>query len=128
VLAKDLPSPRPDYGILLDMIGNRGVVVPKEPNSEKYAPKLENSLYQFAAKIGLKDTFPDTEGPAIDDDHLPLNQAGLPTIDLIDFMGYQPYWHTLNDTPDKCSPISLEKVGRLLQEWLRQDPPFTNGG
>ncbi len=127
-LAKSLPSPKPDYGILLDMIGNRGVVVPKEPNSEKYAPRLENSLYSFAEKIGLKATFPDAVGPEIEDDHLPLNAVGLPTIDLIDFNGYAPYWHTLSDTPDKCSPDSLQKVGFLLQEWLRQEKPFRIGG
>ena len=33
-------------------------------------------------------------------------------IDLIDFD--YPHWHTLQDTPDKCSAASLEKVGRLL--------------
>jgi Zn-dependent M28 family amino/carboxypeptidase len=123
-LAKQLPSPKADYGILLDMIGNRGVVVPKEPNSEKYAPSLVDALYKFAEKVGLKDTFPDRMGPEIEDDHLSLNEAGLPTIDLIDFYGYAPYWHTLADTPDKCSPDSLQKVGFLLQQWLRQDPAF----
>ena len=47
----------------------------------------------------------------------------MPTIDLIDFN--YPSWHTLADTPDKCSPESLGLVGQLLQEWLRKDDPFT---
>jgi hypothetical protein len=125
VLAKDLPNPRPDYAILLDMIGNRGVTVPMEPNSYHYAPTLEKSLYAFAEKIGLKDAFPTWMGPEIEDDHLPMNEAGVPTIDLIDFN--YPSWHTVADTPDKCSPDSLGKVGDLLQQWLRKPDVFRIG-
>lgn len=29
-----------------------------------------------------------------------------------------PYWHTIEDTCDKVSPESLERVGRVLEEWL----------
>ena len=126
VFANDLPKPKPNYGILLDMIGNKGVTVAKEPNSEQYAPALEDALYNFAATIGLGATFPNTMGEPIDDDHLPLNKAGLPTIDLIDF-NYGP-WHTLQDTPDKCSPDSLNKIGTLLQKWLRKSEPFKMPG
>jgi len=35
---------------------------------------------------------------------------------MIDFD--YPYWHTLADTSDKVSPLSLERVGRTLQVWL----------
>ena len=31
----------------------------------------------------------------------------------------QSYWHTEADTPDKCSPESLQKVGRVLLHWLQ---------
>ncbi|HPG83276.1 MAG TPA: hypothetical protein PKY55_08375 [bacterium] len=37
-------------------------------------------------------------------------------MDIIDF-DYPP-WHTLADTPDKCSPASLEKVGRVVLQVL----------
>jgi Zn-dependent M28 family amino/carboxypeptidase len=46
------------------------------------------------------------------DDHIPLLQIGIPCIDLID-LDY-PYWHTISDTPDKCSASSLDQVGRVL--------------
>jgi len=39
-------------------------------------------------------------------------ERGIPAVDIID-MDY-PYWHTLEDTPDKCSPQSLRVVGELL--------------
>lgn len=116
-------DPRPDYGILLDMIGNKNTRIPMEPNSLAWAPKLERALYAHAAAIGLEKTFPAVTGPDIEDDHWPVNQAGIPMIDLIDF-SYKP-WHTLDDTPAHCSAESLGKVGTLLESWLRLTPPFT---
>ena len=29
------------------------------------------------------------------------------------------YWHTTMDTPDKCSALSLAKVGWVTLEWLQ---------
>jgi glutaminyl-peptide cyclotransferase len=117
---KRMPSPRPDYGILLDMVGDKDLKIPMEPNSYYYAPELMREFYANAQRMGLGSTFPSEVGPAIEDDHIPLNQAGIPTIDLIDFS--YPYWHTLADTPDKCSPQSLGKVGRAVEGWLRREP------
>ena len=45
------------------------------------------------------------------DDHTPLNEIGIPVIDLIDFDF--PPWHTAGDTLDKISAESLEIVGRV---------------
>jgi hypothetical protein len=56
------------------------------------------------------------QGPSIIDDHLPFIQAGIPAIDLIDFE--YPYWHTLADTPDKCSSESLAAVGSVLVRYI----------
>jgi Zn-dependent M28 family amino/carboxypeptidase len=50
------------------------------------------------------------------DDHVPFVNAGIPAVDIIDFN--YPYWHTLEDTCDKVSPASLERVGRVLEEFL----------
>ena len=47
------------------------------------------------------------------DDHVMLHDVGhIPCIDVIDF-DYPP-WHTQGDTPDKCSPLSLAKVGWVI--------------
>jgi Zn-dependent M28 family amino/carboxypeptidase len=116
VFAKRLGSVKPDYGILLDMIGGKNLKVPKETNSSAAAPRLMRMLYLHAAKMGLGTTFPNSEGMTIDDDHLPIIKAGVPTIDLIDLT--YPQWHTLADTPEHCSPESLDKVGALLESWL----------
>ena len=120
--AKNLPSPRPQYGILLDMIGDKDLSVPIEYNSYVAARSVINALYRHAATVGLKSAFPNVVGQAIEDDHLSLIEAGIPTVDLIDFT--YPSWHTLEDTPDKCSPESLGKVGKLLETFLTKSPPF----
>ena len=52
------------------------------------------------------------------DDHTPLNAAGIPTIDLIDFDF--PPWHTADDTMDKISAESLQTVGAVTLYYLSQ--------
>ncbi len=126
--AKDLPNhPKPTYGIVVDMVGKKDLNVPMELNSMMHAKTLCYALCRHASQIGLGDVFPMDFGLELADDHVPLNLAGVRTIDLIDFH-YLQYYHTLQDTPDKCSPDSLGKVGKLLQTWLQKDPPFTYDG
>ena len=120
--AKNMPDPKPNYGILIDMIGDKNLRVPMEVQSLGYAGNLLVDLYRHASTVGLGSTFPMVEGPYIEDDHIPLNKAGLPTIDLIDFD--YPAWHTHADTVDKCSPESLGKVGKLLQTWFEKTPVY----
>lgn len=55
---------------------------------------------------------------AVEDDHIPLNKAGIPAIDIIDFD--YPHWHRLTDTPENCSLDSLEQVARVLLVWLQR--------
>lgn len=124
--AANLPRPKPNYGILLDMVGDKDLRIPMEQNSYSHAERLMRTFYGHARSIGLDKTFPYVIGDMISDDHLPLIAAGIPTIDLIDFD--YPYWHTLADTPDKCSPESLGKVGRAVETWLLKKPPFVIGG
>ena len=102
---------RPDRAILIDMIGDRDLQCNRETNSLRYAPDLYQEVLNAAAGLGLSRHF---DGPQMEvqDDHLPLNQAGIPAIDLIDFS--YPAWHTVDDTPDKCSPESLSVIGRVL--------------
>jgi hypothetical protein len=101
----------PRYGILLDMVGDRNLSLYKEGNSVRYAADVVNRVWSLAARLSISE-FQFEQRYEVADDHLPLLQAGIPCIDLIDFD--YPHWHTLADTPDKCSPESLEKVGRVL--------------
>lgn len=109
--AKNMGKWKPDYGILLDMIGDKDLEIPKEQISWTANPEFMDIIWQRAKKLGL-DSFQDRDGPAVMDDHVPLIQAGIPMVNIIDFD--YPHWHTLEDTVDKCSPKSLEIVGKLV--------------
>jgi Zn-dependent M28 family amino/carboxypeptidase len=52
------------------------------------------------------------------DDHTPFLEAGIRAVDIIDFD--YPYWHTLQDTPDKVSAESLQAVGETVHTWVIQ--------
>ncbi|MBN1560597.1 M28 family peptidase [candidate division KSB1 bacterium] len=101
----------PRYAILLDMIGDAQLNIYQEAYSVEYARALVNRLWDKAAELGIDEFIPEM-GYAVYDDHIPLLQAGIQSVDIIDF-DYK-YWHTLADTPDKCSAASLEKVGRVV--------------
>ena len=101
----------PQIGILLDMIGDRDLRIRKEGYSMNYAPGIVEHVWDYAARLGVN-VFVDEQMGPITDDHLPLLTAGIPCINLID-LDY-PYHHTLEDTPDKCSPESLEQVGKVV--------------
>jgi glutaminyl-peptide cyclotransferase len=102
---------RPQYGILLDMIGDADLTIQKEANSVHNAPQVVEMVWNKAAELGIP-AFTADVGYAVFDDHIPLLEVGIRCIDLIDFD--YPYWHTTHDTPDKCSAESLGQVGRLL--------------
>ena len=120
--AAHLPDPKPDYGILLDMIGNTNTVIPEEVESVKYADRVVKAFFANAGAVGLAKTFPAITGQDLEDDHLPLIQRGVPTIDLIDFKYAQ--WHTVEDKPKYCSQQSLEAVGIALESFLLKRPAF----
>ncbi len=117
--AQNAPRKKYAFGILLDMVGDKNLVIEKEAYSVFYAKDVVERFWKHAHSIGLGKYFPDRVGTWISDDHLPLNQVGIPTIDLIDFD--YPAWHTTNDTPEQCSAGSLAVVGRAVESFLRAE-------
>ncbi|MGP0066854.1 MAG: M28 family peptidase [Isosphaeraceae bacterium] len=102
-------------GILLDMVGGQNLQIKREPNSMQFAPALVREVWAVARQVNAK-SFVNDVGREVLDDHLPLNDAGIPTIDLIDFD--YPFWHKADDLPENCSAESLAEVGRVLTAWL----------
>jgi hypothetical protein len=117
--AANLPDPIPwRYGLLLDMVGDLDPRFPIEGHSAEYAPILAQDIWQVAHQLGFAPFFPATVGSRILDDHVPLNEAGLQTVDLIDFE-YGPensLWHTPRDVPENTSPETLRMVGEVVAE------------
>lgn len=110
--------PLPAWGILLDMVGDRDLEIPQEAHSAREAPELTRRIYETARKLGHARTFPARVGYGVSDDHLPFLRKGVPFVDLIDFD--YPAWHTMADTPERCSPRSLEIVGDVVLRVTRE--------
>ncbi len=113
--AANLGGYRPEFAIILDMIGAAETRIQKEGNSVAGAPEITDEIFRRAEALGLG-TFASQRGEPIYDDHIPLLLAGIPAVDLISFP--YPYWHTLGDTPDKCSKKPLREVGILMVDVL----------
>ncbi len=109
--AKNRGEYKPQLGILLDMIGDKDLDVYKEGHSVRYAKEIVDLVWGTARRLKIE-CFRDSTKYFMYDDHIPLLGARIPCIDLIDFD--YPYWHTTQDTPDKCSPESLQKIGEVL--------------
>lgn len=110
----------PWYGILLDMVGDQDPEFPQEGYSVRYAPEVVDRVWRMAERLGYAGMFPRRVGIPIQDDHVPLNEAGIRTIDIIDFH-YGPnhaYWHTLDDTVEHVSTEGLEGVGTVVGELI----------
>jgi glutaminyl-peptide cyclotransferase len=105
----------PRVAIIVDMIGDADLNIYKERNSN---PELTDEIWQVAKGLGYESKFIPEYRHSMTDDHLPFVQAGIPAVDIIDFD--YPYWHTVQDTPDKVSAESLQAVGETLYTWIKQ--------
>ncbi len=102
--------------ILLDMVGDKDLTIPREESSSAW---LVNAIWGTAQEIGYKKQFPSRTFMVGDDDHMPFLRAGIPAVDVIDFEygdGEEDnsYWHTEEDTLDKISAQSLKIVGDVI--------------
>lgn len=102
------------FGILWDMIGDRDLTITLEPNSP---PELTREILASADALGLRPHFGRYDRSILDD-HYHLNRVRIPSIDLIDFD--YPAWHTADDTLERLSPESLQKVGAVTLHHLRK--------
>lgn len=111
-LAKSL-NEKPQAVVVLDMVGDRDLQIYYEANSDM---PIQQAIFAEADRLGYRANFVPDIRYSMTDDHTPFLQRGFPAVDLIDFD--YPYWHTLADTCDKISGMSMEKVGRTVAAWL----------
>jgi len=103
--------------MLADMIGDKDLDIQRESNSTAWLVSL---VGQAAHKFGYDRYFFQRE-MAVEDDHLPFVERGVPSIDIID-LDYGPnnsYHHTAQDTMDKVSAHSLTISGDVFMETIR---------
>lgn len=116
---RDPPPYRYRWAVVLDMVGDADLQVYHERQSVAWRDSrpLVNQIWATAGRLDL-DEFVPRAGYVVRDDHLALrNIAKIPTCLIIDFS--YPAWHTEADTPRRCSPTSLAKVGWVVYEWLK---------
>jgi len=102
---------RPLYAVLWDMVGDQDQQFLQEGYSLQGAPEVVERVWSMAESLHLGKVFrPGSWGP-ITDDHVPLLEAGIRAIDVID-IDY-PSHHTMQDTVDKVSAQSLGNAGRV---------------
>jgi glutaminyl-peptide cyclotransferase len=111
----------PRFAILLDMVGDKDAVFMKEAASVEYAPDIVNLIWDIASQLNASSFVP-RKGESIYDDHIPLNQAGIKSIDIIDAelvgadtpIERRNYWHSDRDTMENISAGTLQQVGSVL--------------
>lgn len=106
---------KPLFGILLDMVGASDATFTHEYYSTQYASGFVDLVWKNAAGSH----FINAQGGAVTDDHIFVNRAGIPCVDIIDLRsdsptGFCPEWHTLNDTMGAIDPATLAEVGQTL--------------
>jgi hypothetical protein len=115
--AKGKRKYRYDAGVLFDLCHAKGASLPVEINSLEAARPLVDQIWGVAKAIGAK-SFKYEKGPEVQDDHLALNRAGIPTVDVIDFD--YPHWHKLTDTADKVDAGQMTEVAKVITTWLQK--------
>tara|TARA_B100000530_G_scaffold327704_1_gene267769 strand:- start:163 stop:1308 length:1146 start_codon:yes stop_codon:yes gene_type:complete len=114
--------------ILVDMIGDSDLTLRKtNPGNTSLWNRTENKIRYLDEVCNYGDStyFDFEEYDSIIDDHVPADELGIPAIDIIDtrygegasFLG--GHWHTHNDTADKVSADSLQKIGYILESGLK---------
>lgn len=117
--AQNLPDPdyNPMLGVVWDMVGDVNQRVYQEDYSLRAAPEVVDRVWRTARELGYGSVFVDYSVGAITDDHVPLQQAGLRVINVID-LEYPPH-HTPDDTLDKVSAKSLQTMGEVAMAVIR---------
>lgn len=108
------------YGILLDMIGGSDCIFQKEMYSLYYAPNIVDRVWSKAQRLGYGSLFKNEKGGAVTDDHVQVNQSGIPCIDIIardaDDDTFCKTWHTISDNISNINKQTLKAVGQTVLE------------
>lgn len=106
---------RPISGVIVDMVCDKNLNITQDLNSIRDAPE-QVELFLNQARLVDPNAFDASTKAAILNDHTSLNRVGIPSFLVIDFD--YPYFHTTEDTIDKCSADSLETVAQSILNYI----------
>lgn len=109
------------FGILLDMVGAKDAVFPKEGYSREYAGQYVNLIWETAQKMGHGQYFVNQETPRMTDDHAVINElAQIPCVDILHYNWNEnqffEHHHTTTDDINTIDKNTLKAVGQTLLE------------
>ena len=110
---------RPRFGILLDMVGGTDALFHCEYFSQRHASPVVDKVWNIARRSGFGDRFVNKNGGAVVDDHLFINRAGIPCIDIIESINehtgsFNPTWHTMADNIANIDRRSLQAAAQTV--------------
>lgn len=121
-------GPKPQYGILLDMVGAANPRFGREGFSVRFAPEVLDKVWNVAQQLGYGRYFVNQPVDGVVDDHYFVNTiARIPMINIINRppgtrTGFVPHWHTVSDDLSVISKSTLHAVGHTVIEVLfRED-------
>ncbi|MDB4720786.1 M28 family peptidase, partial [Verrucomicrobiales bacterium] len=104
---------KPRAAFVLDLVGDKEMRIDPPYDSPS---NLLSELYRAAQNLGYRSLFGIYPTP-ITDDHVPLNAAGIPALDIIDSLYISKgKWHTSHDNLNSISENKLEIIGRVVVE------------
>lgn len=117
--AEDMPR----YGICLDMVGGTGAVFHREFVSDMKAKDVVDKVWNVALLSGYEDRFINSSGGSLIDDHVFVNRAGIPCIDIVELnsnatRSFPASWHTMGDNLDNIDRGSLKAAGQTVLNTL----------
>jgi len=120
------PGSIPEYGILLDMVGGKDAKFHREYASQYLAGHIVDKVWTMAVASGYGNVFVNEVGGSVMDDHVYVNQANIPCIDIIEnnnpsTSSFNPTWHTLNDNMSNIDRQSLKAVGQTVLNLIYQE-------
>jgi glutaminyl-peptide cyclotransferase len=116
---------KPEYGVLLDMVGAKGGVFTREATSLTYARAAVDKIWNTAAQLGYSDYFLYKDTGGITDDHVYTNKAGIPTLDIYHYNNdadiFPAYHHATSDNMSIIDRKTLKAVGQTMTQVLYVD-------
>lgn len=108
------------FGILLDMVGGKDATFFYEGYSARTAHNAMKKIWNMAERLGYGRYFVKEEGGEVTDDHVYVNRyRQIPCVDIIHYdmngsTGFNPTWHTVDDTMEHIDKATLQAVGQTV--------------
>ena len=108
---------KPEFGILLDLIGAKDATYRMEGISMQVAPDIVKKIWSLAKSMGREQFQPYVIGGITDDHYYVSTIAGIPTIDIIETKAngsFGAYHHTHDDNIDAIDKSNLSSVIQVV--------------